>query len=70
MNSDVNFQAAFGSGGRGVKVVRELNDVASAFESVSTEALGSFGNSFIFIEKYIERPRHIEVQVLGKYKIS
>ncbi|XP_026741919.1 pyruvate carboxylase, mitochondrial-like [Trichoplusia ni] len=61
----VIFKAAFGSGGRGVKVVRELNDVASAFESVSTEALGSFGNSFIFIEKYIEKPRHIEVQVLG-----
>ncbi|XP_052749258.1 pyruvate carboxylase, mitochondrial isoform X2 [Galleria mellonella] len=61
----VIFKAAYGGGGRGMRVVREMSDVASAFERASSEALGAFGNGSMFIERFIERPRHIEVQLLG-----
>lgn len=60
------FQAAYGGGGRGMRVVREMSEVASAFERASSEALGAFGNGSMFIERFIERPRHIEVQLLGE----
>ncbi|XP_045451992.1 pyruvate carboxylase, mitochondrial [Melitaea cinxia] len=61
----VIFKAAYGGGGRGMRVVREMSEVASAFERASSEALGAFGNGSMFIERFIERPRHIEVQLLG-----
>ncbi|XP_063364883.1 pyruvate carboxylase, mitochondrial [Cydia amplana] len=61
----VIFKAAFGGGGRGMRVVRDMNEVESAFERASSEALGAFGNGSMFIERFIERPRHIEVQLLG-----
>ncbi|XP_041981537.1 pyruvate carboxylase, mitochondrial isoform X2 [Aricia agestis] len=61
----VIFKAAYGGGGRGMRVVREMADVASSFERASSEALGAFGNGSMFIERFIERPRHIEVQLLG-----
>ncbi|CAG9788130.1 unnamed protein product [Diatraea saccharalis] len=61
----VIFKAAYGGGGRGMRVVREMDEVASAFERASSEALGAFGNGSMFIERFIERPRHIEVQLLG-----
>ncbi|CAH0625326.1 unnamed protein product [Chrysodeixis includens] len=61
----VMLKAAFGGGGRGMRVVRDMKDVASSFERASSEALGAFGNGSMFIERFIERPRHIEVQVLG-----
>ncbi|XP_026494578.1 pyruvate carboxylase, mitochondrial isoform X3 [Vanessa tameamea] len=61
----VIFKAAFGGGGRGMRVVREMSEVASSFERASSEALGAFGNGSMFIERFIERPRHIEVQLLG-----
>ncbi|KAJ8720093.1 hypothetical protein PYW07_012136 [Mythimna separata] len=61
----VIFKAAYGGGGRGMRVVKEMNEVASSFERASSEALGAFGNGSMFIERFIERPRHIEVQLMG-----
>ncbi|VVC98182.1 unnamed protein product [Leptidea sinapis] len=60
----VIFKAAYGGGGRGMRVVREMSEVESSFERASSEALGAFGNGSMFIERFIERPRHIEVQLL------
>ncbi|NGN95495.1 ATP-grasp domain-containing protein [Nocardioides sp. KC13] len=61
----IAIKAAFGGGGRGLKVARELEDVADAFESASREALAAFGRGECFVERFLERPRHIEAQVLG-----
>ena len=48
-----------------MRVVRSLGEVADQFERAQSEALKSFGNGDIFIERFIEHPRHIEVQVMG-----
>ncbi|MER7556997.1 biotin carboxylase N-terminal domain-containing protein [Nocardioides sp. NPDC126508] len=61
----IAIKAAFGGGGRGLKVARELDEVADAFESASREALAAFGRGECFVERFLERPRHIEAQVLG-----
>ncbi|CAH8442295.1 pyruvate carboxylase, variant 2 [Schistosoma haematobium] len=61
----VILKAAYGGGGRGMRVVRRLEDIKQNFELASSEALAAFGNGAMFIEKFIERPRHIEVQILG-----
>jgi len=61
----VIFKAAFGGGGRGMRVVREMHEVEEMFQRASSEAAAAFGNGAMFIEKFIERPRHIEVQILG-----
>lgn len=56
-------KAAHGGGGRGMRIVRELDEVEGAFESASREALAAFGNGECFIERFLERPRHVEAQV-------
>ncbi|GAB6023353.1 hypothetical protein CHUAL_008153 [Chamberlinius hualienensis] len=61
----VIFKAAFGGGGRGMRVVRNMEEVEELYERASSEALAAFGNGAMFVEKFIERPRHIEVQLLG-----
>ncbi|PSN56239.1 Pyruvate carboxylase [Blattella germanica] len=61
----VIFKAAFGGGGRGMRVVRKMEEVQEMFERASSEAKAAFGNGAMFIEKFIERPRHIEVQLMG-----
>ncbi|XP_017012581.1 pyruvate carboxylase, mitochondrial isoform X1 [Drosophila takahashii] len=61
----VIFKAAYGGGGRGMRVVRKMEDVEESFQRASSEAKAAFGNGAMFIEKFIERPRHIEVQLLG-----
>ncbi|XP_011312830.1 pyruvate carboxylase, mitochondrial [Fopius arisanus] len=61
----VIFKAAYGGGGRGMRVVRQMEEVKEMFERASSEAQAAFGNGAMFIEKFIERPRHIEVQLLG-----
>ncbi len=61
----IAIKAAFGGGGRGLKVVRELSEVADAFDAATREAIAAFGRGECFVERYLERPRHIEVQVLG-----
>ncbi|NTW72260.1 MAG: pyruvate carboxylase [Eubacteriaceae bacterium] len=58
-------KAAAGGGGRGMRIVREEKELLREFRSAKSEALKAFGNGDIFVEKYIENPKHIEVQVLG-----
>ena len=61
----VIFKAAAGGGGRGMRIVRQREGAAEAFANCQTEAGAAFGSSEIYCEKYIERARHVEVQVLG-----
>ncbi len=61
----IAIKAAFGGGGRGIKVVRELSEVAEAFDAATREAIAAFGRGECFVERFLESPRHIEVQVLG-----
>jgi len=58
-------KAAAGGGGRGMRVVRNDVELEAAFNSARNEALNAFGDGTVFLEKYIENPRHIEVQVVG-----
>ncbi|XP_071657587.1 pyruvate carboxylase, mitochondrial isoform X1 [Patagioenas fasciata] len=58
-------KAAHGGGGRGMRVVRDPQELAEGFSRASSEALAAFGDGALFLEKFIERPRHIEVQILG-----
>lgn len=61
----VIIKAAFGGGGRGMRVVREGEDLQDAFERARSEAQTSFGNGTCFIERFLGRPKHIEVQLLA-----
>lgn len=58
-------KAAAGGGGRGMRVVKQENELEAAFEACSREALSYFGNKDVFCERYIEKPRHVEIQVLA-----
>jgi pyruvate carboxylase len=58
-------KAAFGGGGRGMRVVERVEDFAGKVEEARKEAGAAFGNDAVFLEKYIRRARHIEVQILG-----
>lgn len=58
-------KAAFGGGGRGMRVVDDEEGLATAFMSATREAVAAFGNGMVFIERYLRSPRHIEVQILG-----
>ncbi len=58
-------KAAHGGGGRGMRVVREPEALPKLLEEASTEARNAFGNGAVFLERFIEQARHIEVQVLG-----
>ena len=58
-------KAAHGGGGRGMRVVEQAKDFADAFEAARRESLNAFGSDEIFVEKFITRARHIEVQLLG-----
>ena len=58
-------KAVYGGGGRGLKVVHRLEDVREAFVSATHEAELAFGNGDCFIERFLARPRHVEVQILG-----
>ncbi|MFJ5957452.1 biotin carboxylase N-terminal domain-containing protein [Paenarthrobacter sp. NPDC092416] len=61
----VAIKAAFGGGGRGLKVVRELVEVEEAFDSAVREAVAAFGRGECFVEQYLDRPRHVEAQVIA-----
>ena len=61
----VIIKAAAGGGGRGMRIVRQAEDLATNLELAQTEALAAFKNGSVYIERYIERPRHIEIQVLA-----
>jgi acetyl-CoA carboxylase biotin carboxylase subunit len=61
----IMIKAAAGGGGKGLRIVHDTSNLAELLESTSREAKSYFGDGTIFIEKYIEEPRHIEIQVLG-----
>lgn len=61
----VMLKAAYGGGGRGMRVVRSEEELKKTFESAYREAEAFFGKGDLFVEKYIDNPKHIEVQVLG-----
>jgi len=61
----VMLKAAAGGGGKGMRLVTDRNDLRSAFETAQTEAAAAFGDSSLYLEKAIERPRHIEIQIFG-----
>ncbi len=58
-------KASAGGGGRGMKLARSAEDLASAIETARAEAKAAFGDDAVYLEKYLERPRHIEIQILG-----
>ncbi len=58
-------KAAFGGGGRGMRIIRNHSELLDSIKIAQQEALSAFGNPLVFVEPYIERPRHIEVQILG-----
>ena len=61
----VMVKAAAGGGGKGMRVVRNPDELAAALEAAASEALKAFGDASVYLEKLIERPRHIEIQVLA-----
>src|SRR5437588_5033815 len=61
----VMIKASAGGGGRGMRIVRNEEELPGLFKAASSEAAASFGNGDLYMEKYVERPRHIEFQVLG-----
>lgn len=61
----VIIKAAAGGGGRGMRIVRNVDELATNLELAQSEAQAAFKNGSVYIEKYIERPRHIEIQVLA-----
>ena len=58
----IAIKAAFGGGGRGLRVARTLDEVADQFESATREAITAFGRGACFVERYLDRPRHVETQ--------
>jgi len=58
-------KAASGGGGRGMKVARTEGDLSNALQNARTEAKAAFGDDAVYLEKYLEKPRHIEIQILG-----
>ena len=61
----IAIKAAFGGGGRGLKVARQMDEVADLFESAVREAVSAFGRGECFVEKYLDKPRHVETQCLA-----
>jgi len=61
----VLIKATAGGGGRGMKVARSETELENAIQTAQTEAKAAFGNGDVYLEKYLEKPRHIEIQVLG-----
>ncbi|XP_047132753.1 pyruvate carboxylase, mitochondrial isoform X1 [Hydra vulgaris] len=63
----VILKAAYGGGGRGMRVVRNKDELPKMFELATSEATAAFGDGSMFVEKFIESPRHIEVQIIGDH---
>jgi len=66
----VMVKAVAGGGGRGIRIIRDAGKLAESFNTAAAEAKNSFGYGGLYIEKYLESPRHIEVQILGDGKGS
>ena len=58
-------KASLGGGGRGMRIIESEDEVAQAFERAKSEAKSAFGSDEMYVEKYIDKPKHIEVQILG-----
>ena len=58
-------KATAGGGGRGMRIVREVSELENAYRTASNEAEKSFGNASIYMEKYLDEPRHVEIQIMG-----
>ncbi len=65
MGYPVLLKAVAGGGGKGMRLVNADSDFAAAFRDASSEALNAFGNASVYLEKYLEKPRHIEIQILA-----
>ncbi len=61
----VAIKAAFGGGGRGMKVARTIEEIPELFESATREAIAAFGRGECFVERYLDKPRHVEAQVIA-----
>jgi acetyl-CoA carboxylase biotin carboxylase subunit len=61
----VLIKATAGGGGRGMKLARSASEIGEALSNAKAEALAAFGNDAVYIEKYLEKPRHIEIQVIA-----
>ena len=61
----IAIKAAFGGGGRGIRVARSLDEVEALFEAAAREATAAFGRGECYVEQFLDRPRHIEAQVLA-----
>ena len=61
----VILKASAGGGGRGMRIVREVGELSNAFKAAQAEAQAAFGVPDVYIEKYVEGPRHIEIQVMA-----
>ena len=61
----VAIKAAFGGGGRGMKVARTIEEIPELFESATREAVAAFGRGECFVERYLDKPRHVEAQVIA-----
>jgi acetyl-CoA/propionyl-CoA carboxylase, biotin carboxylase, biotin carboxyl carrier protein len=61
----IAIKAAFGGGGRGLKVARTIEEIPELFASATREAIASFGRGECFVERYLDQPRHVEAQVLA-----
>ncbi|KEO56081.1 acetyl-CoA carboxylase biotin carboxylase subunit [Thioclava pacifica] len=68
MGYPVIIKATAGGGGRGMKVAKSEDDIEVAFRTARSEAKAAFGNDEVYIEKYLQKPRHIEIQVFGDGK--
>ena len=66
----VAIKAAFGGGGRGLKVARTLEEIPELFESAVREAVAAFGRGECFVERYLDKPRHVEAQVPGRHSTA
>jgi len=60
-------KASAGGGGKGMRLVRERSEIADAVQEARREALAAFGNGTLYVERLVERPRHVEVQVFGDH---
>tara|TARA_B110000503_G_scaffold141175_1_gene233904 strand:+ start:2268 stop:3542 length:1275 start_codon:yes stop_codon:yes gene_type:complete len=63
----VILKATAGGGGRGMRLVKEINEFQKAWDSARQESAAAFGNDGLYLEKYIEEPRHIEIQIIGDH---
>lgn len=61
----VLIKASAGGGGKGMRIVREESELENSFVMATNEALSAFGNGNVYIEKFVENPRHIEIQIIG-----